>query len=119
MKCNFIRPFLVFSLLVAILVSLPVRASKKEKRSVVRLETTMGVIRIALSDLTPKHRDNFLQLVTTGFYDGVLFHRVIEDFMIQTGDPYSKLPECDSLIGEGGPGYTLPAEIVFPELFHM
>ena len=119
MKSNFIRPFLVFSLLVAILVSLPVRASKKEKRSVVRLETTMGVIRIALSDLTPKHRDNFLQLVTTGFYDGVLFHRVIEDFMIQTGDPYSKLPECDSLIGEGGPGYTLPAEIVFPELFHM
>lgn len=119
MKCNFIRPFLVFSLLVAILVSLPVRASKKEKRSVVRLETTMGVIRIALSDLTPKHRDNFLQLVTAGFYDGVLFHRVIEDFMIQTGDPYSKLPECDSLIGEGGPGYTLPAEIVFPELFHM
>ena len=119
MRCNFIRLFLVLSLSVAMLMSLPVCASKKEKRSVVRLETTMGVIRIALSDLTPKHRDNFLQLVTSGFYDGVLFHRIIEDFMIQSGDPYSKQPECDSLIGEGGPGYTLPAEIVFPELFHI
>lgn len=109
----------LLALLLLVLMCLPVVAAKKEKRSVVRLETTEGVIRIALSDLTPKHRDNFLRLVADGFYDGVLFHRIIEDFMIQTGDPYSKQQECESLIGEGGPGYTIPAEIVFPDLFHV
>ncbi len=80
----------------------------------------MGNIRIALSDLTPLHRDNFLRLSEEGFYDGVLFHRVIEDFMIQTGDPNSRgeIPR-DSLLGEGGPGYEIPAEVVFPELCHL
>lgn len=113
---------IVFSILLALVVSaLPfsVDAAKKERRSVVRLETTAGNIRIALSDLTPVHRDNFLILVEKGYYDGVLFHRVIEDFMIQTGDPDSKGAPKDSLLGNGGPGYTLPAEIVFPELFHV
>lgn len=113
---------IVFSILLALVVSaLPfsVNAAKKERRSVVRLETTAGNIRIALSDLTPVHRDNFLILVEKGYYDGVLFHRVIEDFMIQTGDPDSKGAPKDSLLGNGGPGYTLPAEIVFPELFHV
>lgn len=113
---------IVFSILLALVVSaLPFSAdaAKKERRSVVRLETTAGNIRIALSDLTPVHRDNFLILVEKGYYDGVLFHRVIEDFMIQTGDPDSKGAPKDSLLGNGGPGYTLPAEIVFPELFHI
>lgn len=113
---------IVFSILLALVVSaLPfsVDAAKKERRSVVRLETTAGNIRIALSDLTPVHRDNFLILVEKGYYDGVLFHRVVEDFMIQTGDPDSKGAPKDSLLGNGGPGYTLPAEIVFPELFHV
>lgn len=111
-----------FSILLALVVSaLPFSAdaAKKERRSVVRLETTAGNIRIALSDLTPVHRDNFLILVEQGYYDGILFHRVIEDFMIQTGDPDSKGAPKDSLLGNGGPGYTLPAEIVFPELFHV
>lgn len=113
---------IVFSILLALVVSaLPFSAdaAKKERRSVVRLETTAGNIRIALSDLTPVHRDNFLILIEKGYYDGVLFHRVIEDFMIQTGDPDSKGAPKDSLLGNGGPGYTLPAEIVFPELFHV
>ena len=113
---------IVFSILLALVVSaLPfsVDAAKKERRSVVRLETTAGNIRIALSDLTPVHRDNFLILVEKGYYDGVLFHRVIEDFMIQTGDPDSKGAPKDSLLGNGGPGYTLPAEIVCPELCHV
>ena len=61
-----------------------------EKRSIVRLETTMGNIRIALNDETPVHRDNFLKLVSEGFYDGMLFHRVVKDFVIQAGDPDSK-----------------------------
>lgn len=112
----------VFSLLLLFVVSmfsLPTGAAKKEKRSVVRLETSAGNIRIALSDLTPIHRDNFLTLVQQGYYDGLLFHRVIEDFMIQTGDPDSRNAPKDSLLGNGGPGYTLAAEIVFPDLFHL
>ena len=109
---------LLLSLLVFVL-PLSTDAAKKEKRSVVRLETTAGCIRIALSDLTPVHRDNFLSLVEQGYYDGLLFHRVIEGFMIQTGDPDSKNAPKDSLLGNGGPGYTLPPEIVFPELFHV
>ena len=112
----------VFSLLLLFVVSmfsLLTGAAKKEKRSVVRLETSAGNIRIALSDLTPIHRDNFLTLVQQGYYDGLLFHRVIEDFMIQTGDPDSRNAPKDSLLGNGGPGYTLAAEIVFPDLFHL
>lgn len=109
---------LLLSLLVFVL-PISTDAAKKEKRSVVRLETTAGCIRIALSDLTPVHRDNFLSLVEQGYYDGLLFHRVIEGFMIQTGDPDSKNAPRDSLLGNGGPGYTLPPEIVFPELFHV
>lgn len=108
-------------ILLAAVMCLGIRAGskKKEQRSVVRLETTLGTIRIALSDLTPVHRDNFLRLVEDGFYDGLLFHRVIGDFMVQTGDPDSRGASRDSLLGNGGPGYTLPAEIVFPELYHL
>ncbi len=115
---TFLRLALV--LVAALCIAMPSDAKrKKERRSVVRLETSMGTIRIALSDLTPVHRDNFLRLAEEGFYDGVLFHRVIEDFMIQTGDPDSRGAKPDSLLGEGGPGYTLPAEIVYPDLCHL
>lgn len=113
----FVRRLCAFALVLMLGVGFGV--AKKNKGRVVRMETNMGVIRIALSDLTPIHRDNFIRLVNEGFYDGVLFHRVIEDFMIQTGDPCSKGAGCDSVLGDGGPGYTLPAEIVFPELFHI
>ncbi len=123
MRYNIVNPMSRFFLvLVALLLCLGTQAGKKRKkecRSVVRLETTMGNIRIALSDLTPVHRDNFLRLAEEGFYDGVLFHRVIEDFMVQAGDPDSRGAAPDSLLGNGGPGYTLPAEIVFPELCHL
>jgi peptidylprolyl isomerase len=84
----------------------------------VELETTFGTIEVALYNETPKHRDNFVKLVKNGTYDGVLFHRVIKDFMIQTGDPSSKNATADALLGAGGPGYDLPAEIVYPKLFH-
>lgn len=82
------------------------------------LETTFGEIEVALYNETPQHRDNFIKLVNEGAYDGVLFHRVINDFMIQTGDPDSKNASVDALLGSGGPGYDLPAEIVYPKLFH-
>ena len=84
----------------------------------VLLETTFGEIELALYNETPQHRDNFIKLVNDGTYDGVLFHRVINNFMIQTGDPDSKTATVDALLGSGGPGYDLPAEIVYPKLFH-
>ena len=67
--------FLLLLLLLMSVLSLPSDAAKKENRSIVRLKTTLGDIRIALSDLTPIHRDNFLRLVEQGYYDGILFHR--------------------------------------------
>ena len=93
-------------------------AAKKERRSIVRIETSEGNIRVALWDFTPQHRDNFLRLATEGFYDGTLFHRCIRDFMIQGGDPKSKDAAPGALLGEGEIGYTLPAEIEVPYLFH-
>lgn len=88
------------------------------KRSVVRIETSEGKIKVALSDDTPIHRDNFLQLVSEGFYDGILFHRVIQDFMIQAGDPNSKQATPGMRLGAGDNGYTLPAEFYLPYLYH-
>lgn len=84
----------------------------------VSISTTMGDIVVALYNETPKHRDNFVKLVNSGYYDGLLFHRVIEDFMIQGGDPDSRSAEPGKLLGKGGPGYTIPAEICFPIRFH-
>lgn len=81
------------------------------------IQTSMGTIRIRLYDDTPLHKDNFEALVDEKFYDGILFHRVIDGFMIQTGDPLTKDPERMREWGEGGPGYTIPAEIV-PEHTH-
>jgi peptidyl-prolyl cis-trans isomerase B (cyclophilin B) len=72
---------------------------------------------VLLYDETPLHRDNFLKLVDEKYYDGTLFHRVIKDFMIQGGDPDSKNAAPGAMLGSGGPGYTLPAEIL-PQLYH-
>lgn len=81
------------------------------------IETTKGEIKVLLYDETPVHRDNFIKLAESGFYEGVLFHRVINSFMIQGGDPESKDAPEGKALGNGGPGYTLPAEIV-PKYFH-
>jgi cyclophilin family peptidyl-prolyl cis-trans isomerase len=81
------------------------------------IETSMGNIMIALYNETPLHRDNFIKLVNENFYDGVLFHRIIQGFMIQAGDPNSKAAEPGQRLGMGGPGYTIAAEIV-PNLYH-
>ncbi len=78
----------------------------------VKMETTMGDITVKLYDETPEHRDNFLSLIEDGFYEDVLFHRVINQFMIQAGDPMSRDAVPGEPLGSGGPGYTIPAEIV-------
>ena len=87
-------------------------------RREVMLSTSMGDIRIALANETPQHRDNFLRLVGEGAYDGVLFHRVIKDFMIQTGDLGSKNAKKGKLLGGTPEKHKVPAEICFPRLFH-
>jgi len=76
----------------------------------ISMETTAGTMTIRLYDGTPKHRDNFIKLAEQGFYDGLLFHRVIDGFMIQGGDPDSKNAKSGQRLGSGGPGYTVPAE---------
>ncbi len=90
----------------------------QETGPIVDIQTTAGTIKVRLFDDTPRHRDNFLKLASEGFYDGVLFHRVISDFMIQTGDPASKNAEPGTPLGAGDPGYTLEAEINYPRHFH-
>jgi cyclophilin family peptidyl-prolyl cis-trans isomerase len=90
---------------------------KKDRKRDVLLQTNIGDIVIRLSDSTPLHRDNFLKLVKVGFYDSVLFHRVIKNFMIQSGDPNSKTAPAGIPLGNGGPSYTIPAEFR-TSLFH-
>ena len=91
--------------------------TKKDRKKDVLLQTNYGDIVVRLSDSTPLHRDNFLKLVKTHYYDSVLFHRVIKNFMIQGGDPNSKHAKPGEPLGEGGPGYTIPAEFR-STLFH-
>lgn len=90
---------------------------ENEKRTLVKLETTMGNITVALYNETPKHRDNFIKLVKEGVYDSTLFHRVIKQFMIQAGDPDSKNASDTAMLGSGDMGYTIPAEFN-PKFFH-
>ncbi len=90
---------------------------KKAKGSILKMETSMGDMTIMLYDETPKHKENFLKLANEGYYDGMLFHRVIKDFMIQAGDPDSKTATKGQALGSGGPGYTVEAEFN-PKLFH-
>ena len=76
------------------------------------METTHGTMKIRLYDKTPQHRDNFAKLVSENYYDGIRFHRVIEGFMIQTGDPFSRDTALINSWGTGGPDYTVPAEFI-------
>jgi len=94
-----------------------VKIKKKDRRKDVELVTNYGNIVLRLNDSTPLHRDNFIRLVKTGYYDSVLFHRVINRFMIQSGDPESKHAEKGQPLGNGGPKYTIPAEFRVT-LFH-
>lgn len=87
------------------------------KQTMVIISTSFGDMKIKLYNETPQHRDNFIKLAKSGFYDGLLFHRVIKQFMIQGGDPNSKNAAPGQPLGSGGPGYTVPAEFN-PALFH-
>lgn len=101
--------FCTVLLAVSLLVSSTLLAQNKQKQAKVLISTEYGDIKIELYNETPKHRDNFLKLVKEKFYDGLLFHRVIQNFMIQGGDPISKEAPAGALLGDGDVGYTIPA----------
>lgn len=116
-------PFLAGCLLLTFLGCNPRLASGLRKNDLhrdVAIMTTKGTIVVRLSDSTPRHRDNFLKLAKGGYYDSLLFHRVIRNFMIQSGDPDSREGHPGKPMsqgGSGGPAYTIPAEFR-PSLFH-
>ena len=86
--------------------------NKRIVEPVFEIRTTHGTMKVKLYSKTPKHRDNFAKLVSENYYDGIRFHRVIEGFMIQTGDPFSRDTAKIHAWGTGGPDYTVPAEFV-------
>jgi cyclophilin family peptidyl-prolyl cis-trans isomerase len=88
-----------------------------QKDTLIEIKTSQGNIVVKLYEKTPLHRANFIRLVKKGFYDSLIFHRIIPTFMIQGGDPDSKRSASGAMLGNGGPGYTIPAEIL-PEYFH-
>lgn len=90
---------------------------RENREAVVKLETSQGVVRLKLYPETSIHRENFLKLVDEGYYNGMLFHRVIEDYMIQAGDPRSRKAHPGIRLGATGIGYTLKAEML-PQYFH-
>ena len=94
-----------------------VKLRKKDRRRDVEIQTSEGRMVLRLYDETPLHRDNFLKLVKSKYLDSVLFHRVIKNFMIQAGDPASRSAKSGVALGNGGPGYTIPAEMR-SALFH-
>lgn len=91
--------------------------AKTKGDTLILIETDFGNMKIKLYDKTPKHKENFIKLAKSGFFDGLLFHRVIKDFMIQGGDPDSKNAPAGKMLGNGGPGYEIDAEFN-DSLFH-
>lgn len=102
--------FGIFAMLSTTLMAKDSNPSKEKKETMVIISTDYGDMKIKLYDETPLHRDNFIKLAKEGFFDGLLFHRVIPQFMIQGGDPTSRDAKPGQQLGAGGPGYTIPAE---------
>lgn len=115
-KTGLVLAFLSFFVLMVV-AQPAVKLKRKDRKRDVELYTTAGNIVLRLYDSTPLHRDNFLKLVKAHYYDSVLFHRVIKNFMIQSGDPNSKTALAGQPLGNGGPDYMVPAEFR-PSLFH-
>ena len=113
-----LRYFILFCIAAGFFACSTISNLTKMKESKVQIETTQGVIVVKLYNETPLHRDNFVKLVKERFYDGVLFHRVIADFMIQGGDPDSKTAKPNASLGNGDVGYTIPAEFKTPAIYH-
>ena len=114
------RIFIVFILSILIFSCNPKMGDglrRNDLKKDIEMETNMGTIVLRLNDSTPLHRNNFLKLVKQHYFDSVLFHRVINHFMIQAGDPNSKQAKPGQLLGDGGPAYTIPAEFR-ASLFH-
>lgn len=107
-----------FATLVLCLATIGIQAQTDNIRHEIEMVTDSGKIVIALYNETPQHRDNFLKNVKEGVYDGQLFHRVIKNFMIQAGDPASKTATKGQMLGDSDDKYSVPAEIVYPKLFH-
>lgn len=102
--------------LAILLLSLPLLGAAQKYR--ICIQTTKGKIKLELYDGTPKHRDNFVKLAKKHFYDGVLFHRVIPQFMVQAGDPDSKHAKKGDSLGDGDLKYRIPAEIMPKKYYH-
>jgi peptidyl-prolyl cis-trans isomerase B (cyclophilin B) len=109
------KKLMLFAL--ALSIGLNAFADGKGKNKFVVVETTMGTMKLELFADVPQHSENFLKLVEQGFYDSLLFHRVIPQFMIQGGDPASKKAEAGTMLGNGDIGYKIPAEFM-PQYHH-
>ena len=108
---TFIRKILLFCFLSTMFACTGLRNKDvKVKETIVQISTNYGEMYMELSDKTPLHKANFIKLVKENYYDSLLFHRVINRFMIQGGDPDSKNAPLAKRLGNGGPGYTIPAE---------
>lgn len=110
------KPFLTLVFAVLINALCPILAQEAE--TLVLIDTDMGKIKVKLYNETPLHRDNFIKQINDKTYEGLLFHRVIKQFMIQAGDVTSKDAPIEKELGSGDLGYTIPAEIVYPKYFH-
>lgn len=114
---NDMKKTLIFTSIALVLLFSAFKSNTPPAETHVLVKTSAGNITLKLYNETPLHRDNFIKLVNSHFYDSVLFHRVIQSFMIQAGDPNSKKAVPGVMLGDGDIGYTIPAEFV-PSLFH-
>lgn len=116
---HILRIFITTWLCLHSAIALATNSDSIDTRTKVRFETTAGAFTIALFDDTPLHRDNFIKLVNEHFYDSLLIHRSVFEFVIQTGDPNSRYANPGDKLGEGAPDYEIPAEIIYPKYAHF